>query len=832
MTHHEPLKIIKPMKTLKKTIHTLFAVIGLMLVLGACDSSTADNSDNVTFIVITDTPASVMVVEQAATPVESTAPPAASPIPNTTPDVALQIADRYLRNGYYENAVFSYQALLNREDAGAEIRAAAAFGMGQAALREGLFQNAVDALTLLIEQFPGDFRAAQAYFLRGDAYLGLSQWQLAINDFQQYLILRAGLIDSYVYERIGDAQLALDQFDTALNSYTLATQADRTDAPQIAFRQKVARLYALAGNTDQAIQQYDAIIALLEGQPVRAAALEFDAGQSLFDAGSLDAGLARMRRIFLQYETRPEAYQAMSILVENGVQLDAYRRGRVAFFNGYYEEAVEAFNQYTTQVTLDQIPAELQLLLGQSYRAAGNSPAALIAFQTILDQYPTDPLFGTALLETGRTRFLNGEIDAAILRYLEVADNYGYLTDAAPEALWRAGYLYGTNGNPAEARVIFERLADTYPTSEWASSGLLIAASAALNSGDAAGAENLYARLAASSTGEDQAEAYLQVGRLALARGDLPSGQAALQQATLAAPDTYYAARAEDLLSGRAPFTPPARIVFEFDDIAEVTEAENWIRSTFGINQEGPLWPLSPELESNAHLRRGRELWAVGAFDEAEIEFADVLNQYAADGLSSYQLSIFFRIIGVYYPSQQGAANLINAAGFATLQAPAYIAKLRYPAYYRDVILNVTQERNIDPLLMLSLIRLESLFDTYATAAAGEKGLTQVIPGTGEYIAGELNWPNYQHSDLFRPYAGIEFGAFYLSEQLNRFDGYVYAALAGYNAGPGRALDWLALAGNDPDAFMATITIDSVQHYIQVTYRNYNIYRALYGADA
>ena len=131
--------------------------------------------------------------------------------------------------------------------------------------------------------------------------------------------------------------------------------------------------------------------------------------------------------------------------------------------------------------------------------------------------------------------------------------------------------------------------------------------------------------------------------------------------------------------------------------------------------------------------------------------------------------------------------------------------------------------------LYFCTVSLESLFDTTATAAAGEKGLTQVIPGTAEYIANQLQWPNYQHSVLFRPYAGIAFGAYYLDEQLERFDGNVPAALAGYNAGPGRALDWLSLAGGDPDLFMATITIDSTRGYVQRIYGFYNIYRALYG---
>ena len=104
-----------------------------------------------------------------------------------------------------------------------------------------------------------------------------------------------------------------------------------------------------------------------------------------------------------------------------------------------------------------------------------------------------------------------------------------------------------------------------------------------------------------------------------------------------------------------------------------------------------------------------------------------------------------------------------------------------------------------------------------------------MIPGTAEYIAQQIQWTDYQHSDLFRPYAGVEFGGFYLQEQLTLFDRNVTAALAGYNAGPGRALDWMALSGGDPDLFMTTITIDSTRLYVQLIYRNYSIYRILYG---
>ena len=187
---------------------------------------------------------------------------------------------------------------------------------------------------------------------------------------------------------------------------------------------------------------------------------------------------------------------------------------------------------------------------------------------------------------------------------------------------------------------------------------------------------------------------------------------------------------------------------------------------------------------------RGRELYAVGAFDEAFIEFEDLVDQARADGntLDSYRLALYLRELGVYRESIIAAADVIIASGFGTLEVPPFLARMRFPAYYIDVIQPEAAARGIDPLLMLSLIRQESLFNTFATAGAGEKGMMQVIPSTGQYIAEQLNWPDYQHSDLFRPYAGVAFGAFYIDEQLERFNQNPIAALAAYNAGTGPRL--------------------------------------------
>ncbi|MBI1281266.1 MAG: tetratricopeptide repeat protein [Anaerolineaceae bacterium] len=753
--------------------------------------------------------------------------PTIPPSPTVPPEVAIQLANQYLTNGYYEKAVAAYQAVIANASASPTVGASAGYGLGRAALKEGLFQDAVNALTNFITQFPNDPRNVQAYFLRGDAYLGLSQWQPAIDDFKYYLSQRPGMIDSYVDERIADAQLALGQKDAALASYKAATDTGRSLVPLLALREKVAQVLIASAKPQDALAQYEAILAVAKNNPYRAN-IEFHAAQTLIDGGANELGLDRMQKIFDTYPTTPEAYRAMKLLLAAKRDVDDYQRGQVSYNYGDYQDAIDSFTRFTTQNPLSSIPANLHLLVGRAYREIGNNSAANVAFQIIVDSYKSDPLFGAALLEQGRTKFLGNDIPGAIDTYFKIADTYNYLPEAA-EALWRVGYLYGTNDNPGESRKVFERLADAYPNSEQARSGLFLAASAASKMGDPVGAERLYARLATTTTGDDQAAAYFWVGKLAGSRGDQDTAKQAYQLATAASPDSYFSARASDILAGRDSFAKPTGYTFQFDDAAQITEAENWMRQQFAIKQDGALWPLSPKLQTDARLIRGNELWTVGANAEAEVEFGDVIDDNENDGLASYQLAIFLRGIEAYYPSVLASANVIRAAKVGTLEAPAYLARLRYPAYYSSVIIDVSQRQKVDPLLLLSLIRHESLFNTYATAAAGEKGLTQVIPATAQYIAEQLNWPNYQNSDLFRPYVGIEFGAFFLAENLQRFDGNVQAALAGYNAGPGRAMNWLDLSGGDPDQFMTAITIDSTRTYVQRIYGFYSIYRSLYG---
>ena len=817
-----------------------FRIIVLLLCVlaSACNIRSADNSlptpneDNIIYVTATPQPLDAESAPTGAATSTPTLAPTATP--TIEPAQLFQQGERLVLNGYLEDAAGIYRMLLNYGSAiTPQERAQSAFRLGQVTLRAGFFQQAADAFTLLVAEFPGNVRVAQAYFLRADARIGLSQWEAAIEDLQQYMSLRPGLIDSYAFERIADAQIALGQTEAALQNYERAINAKRSKVPLLVLREKLAQIFIGLERYSDAVAQYDAILTVARNAPYRAN-IAFSAAQAALGGGDLASGVDRLRAVFENYGGTATAWKALDLLGQQGVTYDGLQRGRAAFSAGDYQAAIDAFNEYTTTHQLAAIPADLFLTLGRAYRQIGNSDAATVAFQTIIDQYPQDPLFGDALLERGRTRFLAGDSRAAIQIYLSIADTYPLFEQTAGVALWRAAYLYGTNGETALSRQVFTRLADSYPDHEFTINGLFNAASAAVKDEEWAVAENLYARIASLTSGDDQAAAYLWMGRIGLRRGDEDLANQAFDLAITAAPDSYFAARSADFRLGIQPFDPPDAWQFDVDENAELAAAEQWLRQTFAIEEQGALWRLTTELSSDPRMIRARELYAAGAFAEALVEFEDLVDQARDDGkvLNSYRLAIYLRGLGVYRESIIAAADVIIASGTGTLQVPPFLARMRFPAYYLDVIQPEAAARGINPSLMLSLIRQESLFNTFATAAAGEKGLMQVIPSTGQYIAEQLNWPDYQHSDLFRPYAGVAFGAFYIDEQLELFDQNAIAALAAYNAGPGRAYDWNALAGGDPDLLMTAITIDSTRHYVQFIYRNYNIYRALYGSDA
>ncbi len=802
----------------------IFALLGAML---ACSLPGQQ------VVVVTATPSlPPMTATNSPIPATPTETPTSTPIPTATtaPNVAIDQAAAALRNGDYDSAVTIYQSILTQPILAVDprLRADASIGQGTAALREGKFDDAVKALSDFIQTYPAENRVAQAYFLRGDAYLGLSRWQDAINDFQVYLQKRPGLLDSYAYERIGDAYLALNDPQQSLTTYGKAVAGARGLIPMLALREKVAIAYLNANDVKSGIAQYDAILNDAK-DPAYKAKIALTAADISLRTGNNASAYARYQSILSSYPKSPEAYRAMLALLNAGSPVDNWLRGKISFAAGDYKDAITALYNYTANTPLEKIDPSIFMLLGQAYREVGNTAAANTSFQTIIDQYPTSPQYGDAWLEEGRTLYLGGKIQDAISKYKELAEKHADIPQGA-EAMWRAGYLYSTLGDTESSLATFEILGTKYKGTDWAMDGLFRAGMAAYNMKAIDRAQRLFALLATTGSGNLQAAGALWLGRLYQIANQPQLARDAYTAAAKADPGGYYSFRAADLLNGHGPFVPPAKLDLSYNDPAHIAEAENWLRTTFKISQTGDLWPLSAELANDPRMVRGMELWAVAANDEAKGEFDSLTQDNEKNPLALYQLASHYYRIGLYRDGIEAIAKLLDNAKINTENAPKAIAAMRFPIAYYDLVLPIAQKYGVDPLLVFSLIRQESLFQGFATSYAAAQGLMQIIPSTAAYIAQKVNWPNFQNSDIYRPFINIEFGIYYLKEQLDTFDGNVYAGLAAYNAGPGSAIEWYRISNGDPDLFLQAISYDETQTYVRRIFEQYEMYALIYGA--
>jgi TPR repeat protein len=106
--------------------------------------------------------------------------------------------------------------------------------------------------------------------------------------------------------------------------------------------------------------------------------------------------------------------------------------------------------------------------------------------------------------------------------------------------------------------------------------------------------------------------------------------------------------------------------------------------------------------------------------------------------------------------------------------APSEIGKLAVPAYIRKIVDRLAPEHQLDPVLVVAIMAIESGFQPKALSHKGAQGLMQLIPETAA---------RFRVADVWDPEQNIRGGMQYLRFLLQLFDGDVTLAAAAYNAG-------------------------------------------------
>ncbi len=151
--------------------------------------------------------------------------------------------------------------------------------------------------------------------------------------------------------------------------------------------------------------------------------------------------------------------------------------------------------------------------------------------------------------------------------------------------------------------------------------------------------------------------------------------------------------------------------------------------------------------------------------------------------------------------------------------------ELRFPLLYTDLIMDSAEKQGLDPAIILGLIRQESIFDQYAGSNVGARGLMQIMPATGKHIAQKLKEPWRSAASLYEPETNIRYGSYYYKKLLDKFNGQVALATAGYNAGPQRVKTWLPEKSMPMDIWIETIPFNETRQYVTVVLSNILFYQ-------
>ena len=131
-----------------------------------------------------------------------------------------------------------------------------------------------------------------------------------------------------------------------------------------------------------------------------------------------------------------------------------------------------------------------------------------------------------------------------------------------------------------------------------------------------------------------------------------------------------------------------------------------------------------------------------------------------------------------------------------------------------------------------AIARQESTFQIDARSSANALGLLQLLPGTAKRVARTTGVRYSRNRLVTDPAYNARLGTAYLNQQMKKFGGSLVLTFAAYNAGPGKAVDWIEEIG-DPRGKSTEAVIDWIEqipyketrNYVQRVMENYQVYK-------
>ena len=192
-------------------------------------------------------------------------------------------------------------------------------------------------------------------------------------------------------------------------------------------------------------------------------------------------------------------------------------------------------------------------------------------------------------------------------------------------------------------------------------------------------------------------------------------------------------------------------------------------------------------------------------------------------------------LLAANYSAQGNAASALFAAlkmapGYSQMEfsdLPAEVWDFLYPQAYSKLIQEQARLNNLDPYLVMGLIRQESAYNPQALSVSNARGLMQVLPTTAAQTT-RSSRVRLAGKRLYDPNYNVKVGCAYLAGLLKEFDGQAEFAMAAYNAGDSRVKEWTKkYTFRDRTVFLESIPIPATRTYVEQVLRDAEVYRQL-----
>ncbi|QOV23017.1 lytic transglycosylase domain-containing protein [Anabaenopsis elenkinii] len=303
------------------------------------------------------------------------------------------------------------------------------------------------------------------------------------------------------------------------------------------------------------------------------------------------------------------------------------------------------------------------------------------------------------------------------------------------------------------------------------------------------------------------------VGKWATRLGQQEEAKAAYEYVLSQFPHSYYAWRSAVTLGLN---------VGNFDNLRELQPEV--------VAHQRPVPPAGSETFKELYLLgEDRDAWF-----QWETEFTNKLQPTVAEqfteglmrlvrGQNLAAINLISRLEDRETPEEQ--------AEYQALSQQVSYWQARYPFLYRQEIKKWSAKRELNPLLVVGLMRQESMFEPKIRSVVGATGLMQIMPTTGEWIAPQIQLDS-KTINLEDPNENINLGTWYLDYTHRRYNNNSMLAIASYNAGPGNVARWLQTIGkDDPDDFVEDIPFNETRNYVRQVFGNYWNYLRLYNPE-